>query len=74
MADARGSLDVDAEAGDLRKVGRAGEIEDMHVLEHLISVEATEYEETTVGEARGVVSACTGALAGGLPRLVLQRD
>lgn len=71
---AGGSLDVDAEAGDLREVRRAGEVEDMHVLKHLISVEAAEYEETAIGEARGVVSARTGALAGDLPRLVLQRD
>ena len=65
------SLDVDAEAGDLREVRGAGEVEDMHVFVHLKTVEPPEDEDTAVGEACGVVPACGRWPAGDRARFVL---
>ena len=54
----RHSLDVDAEARDLREIGGTGQVQYVHVVEHLDAVEAAEDEDTAVGEAGGVVPAC----------------
>lgn len=65
------SLAVDAEAGNLREVRRASEIEDVDVVENFETVEAAEDENPAVSKACCVVSPSGGWSAGDCTRLVL---
>ena len=65
------SLDVDAEAGYLRKVRRASEVEDVHDVVDILPVEAAKEEHAAIREARSVIPTRARWPARDLARLIL---
>lgn len=68
-----GSVDVDLEARHLRQIRRGGEVQQMHVLEHVVPIEPAEDEDPSVGLQRGVVSARGGGASCDGARLETER-
>ena len=66
------SLRVDAEACDLWEVRCGGEVEYMHVVKDVMSVEPAEKEEPRIGEQRGMITPGCGRLSERRARLILQ--
>ena len=66
------SLCVNAKACDLREIRSRGEVQHVHVIEDVVSVEPTKNEETRVGEERSMVTAWRRGPAESRSRLVLQ--
>ena len=62
------------EARHLREVSRAGKIKEMNVVIDIDAVETSEYKETAVGEAGGVVATGGRWSACDLAGFVLQRE
>jgi hypothetical protein len=65
-------LYVDGEACNLWEVRRGGEVEYVHVVKDVVSVEPAEEEEPRIGEERGVIAPWRGSLSERRARLILQ--
>lgn len=63
---------VDGEACDLWEVRGGGEVEYMHVIKDVVSVEPAEKEEPRIGEERGMITPWGGCLSERRARLILQ--
>ena len=50
------SLCIDAKAGHLWEIRGSGEVEDMHVVKDVVSVEPPKDEEPRVSEERGMIA------------------
>ena len=71
--DGTSSLCVNAETCDLREVRRGSEVEYMHVVKDVMSVEPAKQEEPRVGQQRSVITSWRRCLTEGRARLILQR-
>ena len=63
---------VYAEACDLWEVRCSGEVEYVHVVKDVMSVEPAKKEEPRIGEERGMITPLRGGFAVCLARLILQ--
>ena len=63
---------VDGEACDLREVRCGGEVEYVHVVKDVVSVEPAEKEEPRIGEERRMITPWRGRLSERRARLILQ--
>ena len=66
------SLCINAKACDLREIRSRGEVQHVHVIKDVVSVEPAKNEEPRVGEERSMVTSWRRGPAESRPRLVLQ--
>lgn len=66
------SLCVNAKACDLREIRSRGEVQHVHVIKDVVSVEPAKNKEPRVGEERSMVTSWRRGPAEGRPRLILQ--
>jgi hypothetical protein len=64
-------LCVDAEACHLGEVRSSGEVEYVHVVKDVVSIEPAKNKESRVGEERGVITSRRRRLAKSWARLIL---
>ena len=70
--DGTSSLYVNAEHCDLEEVRRGSEVEYMHVVKGVISIEPAKQEERRVGQQRSVITSWRRHLTEGRAGLILQ--